>query len=333
MAMPVTIRESERATNAPQDPSAAFLLTSPGTPRPSGENSRRMLEANRRQRARERHERLVRIRRRRAGAIGVLLLLVVVLGTSALGGDDDVPASKSADARRTAGGAVAPASTQLERAAAFARTRAGNASFAVVDTRGGMQGIDTRRPYTSASLVKAMILVAYLDLVERRPSALTMLERSRIEQMIRRSDNRSATRLANVVGVSGLRDVARRAGMRNTQPVARPWGLTQTTAEDQARLFARIDRLAPARYSSYARRVLASIVPEHRWGIPRGVTPGSTVLFKGGWLPGDGGWMVHQVAKVERGGRRLSVAVMTDDNPSQRYGEQTVEGVAARLLR
>ena len=43
--------------------------------------------------------------------------------------------------------------------------------------------------------------------------------------------------------------------------------------------------------------------------------------------------MVHQAAKVERAGRTLAVAVTTDANPSQRYGQETVQGVAARLLR
>ena len=64
------------------------------------------------------------------------------------------------------------------------------------------------------------------------------------------------------------------------------------------------------------------------------VPKGSAVLFKGGWLPDEtGAWRVHQIAKVERGGRELSVAVMTDGNPSQPYGEDTVRGVAARLLK
>ena len=229
---------------------------------------------------------------------------------------------------------VAPAEPQLRRAADYARAREGNASFAVVDTEGRLKGVDARRSYVSASVVKAMILVAYLDLVERRGSALTDTERSQLTEMIRRSDNVSATQLAGTVGSSGLRQVARRAGMRSTKPQAQPWGLTETNAEDQARLFARIDELVPARYSSYARRLLTTIIPEHRWGIPKTAPAGSTVLFKGGWLPDDtGAWRVHQIAKVERGGRELSVAVMTDGNPSQPYGADTVRGVAARLLK
>ena len=268
---------------------------------------------------------------------GVLLLAVVALVLLLATRGSESPQRASAQGAEEAERPpppTAPAPLQLQRAAAYARAREGNASFAVVDTAGRVQGIDARRSFVSASVVKAMILVAYLDLVERRRTPLTDTERSQLSEMIRRSDNRSATQLASTVGSDGLRDVARRAGMRATRPQAQPWGLTETNAEDQARFFARIDELVPARDRSFARRQLSTIIPEHRWGIPASVPQGSTVLFKGGWVPDDtGAWRVHQIARVERGARRLSIAVMTDENPSQPYGEDTVRGIAARLLK
>ena len=270
---------------------------------------------------------------------GVLLLaviaLVVLIATGVSGSSQQASSQGAEEAERSPPPPpIAPAPLQLQRAAAYARAREGNATFAVVDTAGRVSGIDARRSFVSASVVKAMILVAYLDLVERRGTPLTDTERSQLAEMVRRSDNGSATQLASTVGSDGLRDVARRAGMRATRPQAQPWGLTETNAEDQARFFARIDELVPARNRGFARRQLGTIIPEHRWGIPKTVPRGSTVLFKGGWLPDDtGAWRVHQIAKVERGGRELSVAVMTDGNPSQPYGEDTVRGVAARLLK
>ena len=262
------------------------------------------------------------------------IVLAVIVATGGSGSSPQASAPDEQEARRPPPPPTAPAPLQLQRAAAYARAREGNASFAVVDTAGRVRGIDTRRSFVSASVVKAMILVAYLDLVERRGSRLTDTERSQLSEMIRRSDNRSATQLASVVGSNGLREVARRAGMRSTRPQAQPWGLSETNAEDQARFVARIDELVPARNRAFALRQLRTIIPEHRWGIPKAVPRGSTVLFKGGWLPDDtGAWRVHQIAKVERGGRELSVAVMTDGNPSQPYGEDTVRGVAARLLQ
>ncbi|HEX2231774.1 MAG TPA: M15 family metallopeptidase, partial [Thermoleophilaceae bacterium] len=41
---------------------------------------------------------------------------------------------------------------------------------------------------------------------------------------------------------------------------------------------------------------------------------------------------VHEVALLERDGKRFSVAVLTDGNPSHEYGTQTLRGVARRLL-
>jgi hypothetical protein len=43
---------------------------------------------------------------------------------------------------------------------------------------------------------------------------------------------------------------------------------------------------------------------------------------------------VHQAAELrERGGpRELSLAILTDEQPSHDYGVETLEGVAARLL-
>ncbi len=227
-----------------------------------------------------------------------------------------------------------PTADRFAAAAAYARARTGNASLAVVDTRGRARGLDARRGYVSASVLKAMILVAYLDLTARRGEPLTNSARSQLEGMIRRSENAPANQLVQVVGAGGLREVARRAGMRRFTPLVAPWGLSRITAEDQARFFHRIDELAPGRYRAFARGLLTGIVPEQRWGVPQAARDRFTVLFKGGWLPSDErGWTVHQVAKLESGRGPLSIAVLSDGNPSRAYGMETVRGVAERLLR
>ena len=45
------------------------------------------------------------------------------------------------------------------------------------------------------------------------------------------------------------------------------------------------------------------------------------------------GWVDHQVALLRRGRRRLSVAILITSSPSHAYGNETLRGVAARLLR
>jgi hypothetical protein len=117
--------------------------------------------------------------------------------------------------------------------------------------------------------------------------------------------------------------------------IANPvWGGCQLTARDQARFFARIDRLLPRRHRKYALGLLRRIVSSQRWGIPRGTPRGWHAHFKGGWFPDDeGSWRVHQGALLRRGGRHLGIAVLTQGDPSLGYGADTIQGVTARLLR
>jgi hypothetical protein len=52
------------------------------------------------------------------------------------------------------------------------------------------------------------------------------------------------------------------------------------------------------------------------------------IFFKGGWRSG----ITHQVALLERRGRRVALAVLTSGSPSMAYGVETVERIAARAL-
>ena len=81
------------------------------------------------------------------------------------------------------------------------------------------------------------------------------------------------------------------------------------------------------------RRFGQRIVPGQRWGIPQGIPNGWSIHFKGGWYPSGGGWRVHQGALLRRGGRKLSLAVLTEYGPDFGYGQETLRGVTARLLR
>ena len=240
------------------------------------------------------------------------------------------------DERLAAEGASAagrfPAPTALEAARRYAQERDGEVSFAVVDSRGELRGADVDRSFASASVVKAMLMVAYLEQLEDDDLPVAA-GRALLDPMIRASDNAAATQVyAAVGGAPALEAVADRAGMHDF--AASPaWGDSRITAADQARFFARIDRLVAPEHRDYARRLLSSVAPEQSWGIAHAAGDRFDVYFKGGWLPSASGQLVHQAALLERGGRRLSVAVLTDGSPSFDYGVQTVEGVAERLLR
>jgi hypothetical protein len=230
-------------------------------------------------------------------------------------------------------GAPASASSwrsHVREAAGYAADRAGNVSFGV-RTEHGLRGVGVERAVPSASVVKAMLLVAYLRQPGVRGRGLTPADRALLGPMIRRSDNAAASQVCNIVGTGGLARLARRAHMRRFH-ATRPWGLSTIDVADQTRFFLKIDRHVPRRHGRYALRLLGSIVPSQRWGIGRVRPRGWALYFKGGWGSGTG-WVDHQVALLRRGRRRLAVAILITSSPSHEYGKQTLRGVAARLLR
>jgi hypothetical protein len=191
--------------------------------------------------------------------------------------------------------------------------------------------VGVTRTVPSASVLKPMLLLAYLRRAEVRRRALTATERALLGPMIRRSDSAAASQVCNVVGMGGLARLARRVHMRRFHPT-RPWGLSSIDAADQTRFLLHIDRWVPRRHRRYAMRLLGSIVPSQRWGIARVRPRGWALYFKGGWGSGTG-WADHQVALLRRGRRRVAVAILITSSPSHEYGKETLRGIAARLLR
>ena len=183
----------------------------------------------------------------------------------------------------------------------------------------------------SASLVKAMLLVAYLrGIGKRAPDAG---ERASLGPMITVSSNDAADTIYYRVGDAALYRLARLAGMKSFS-VAGYWANAHFSAEDQARFFNRIDRLVPRASRPYARGLLSSIASYQRWGFSRySRAAGFKTFFKGGWRGTGAGQLVHEAALFERGDTRISMAVLTDGNPSHEYGTETLRGVAQRLFR
>jgi hypothetical protein len=250
-------------------------------------------------------------RHRVAGALAALLLVPAAAQARA------VAVPPEPEPRLVARGGVGDAQR-------WARERDGSVSFAVADGR-RIRGVAVHRRYPSASVVKAMLALAVVR--EARGRALTSGERALLGPMIRVSDNAAAGTVYRRIGGDGLRRVADVAGMTRFADVGN-WADAQLTAADQARLFLRIDRLAPRRHRTYLRRLLASIVPSQRWGIaPVAEERGFTIMFKGGWRTR----IAHQVALLERDGRRIALAVLTSGT-GDAYGRATEAGIASRVL-
>jgi hypothetical protein len=209
--------------------------------------------------------------------------------------------------------------------------RGGQVSFAVRTDR-DLWGHHRVRAVPAASVLKAMLMVAYLNRPEVRSRPLRRRDLRLLRPMIRRSDNATASLIRNMVGNSGLRRLARRAGMRRFSPVAHPWGNSLVNAADQTRFFLHLDRYVAKRHRRRALRLLSSIVPAQRWGVARVAPRGWDLYFKGGWGSGTGA-VDHQVALLRRGRLRVAIAVMTTANGSHTYGTRTLRGVFRRLLR
>ena len=220
----------------------------------------------------------------------------------------------------------------FETAGRWAATRDGRVSFALVDEEGELHERGGDEAYPAASVIKAMLLVAYLNRPEVSGARLDAASRALLEPMIASSDNDAASRVHEIVGNPGLAQVARWAGMTDFAS-APGWGQARITAAGRARFSARVDGLVPDRHRGFARSLLASIVPGQRWGVPAATPSWVRVYFKGGWRPEETGWIVHQVALAERGGRRVALAVLTDGDRSEEYGRETIEGVTRRVLR
>jgi Beta-lactamase enzyme family len=219
----------------------------------------------------------------------------------------------------------------VRAAIAYAHERLGTVSFAV-RTRDRQWGWRVTRTVPSASVLKAMLLVAYLDDRRVRGRALGPSDHRLIDPMIQRSDNEAATRVLGFVAASGVYGVARRAGMREFRLDPTIWGLSRIDADDQARFFLHIDREVVSRHRAVAMHLLATVVASQRWGIGRVALPGWQVYFKGGWGAGTGE-VEHQIVLLRHGAVRVSAAVLITDSPSHAYAKQTLQGLFVRLLR
>jgi len=220
-----------------------------------------------------------------------------------------------------------PGQEAVAKALDWAGARTGKVAVAVVDSNGELTSLHAHATFESASLAKAMLLVAYLRSRTGPEASLDPV----VTKMIEESDNASASTIYGLVGAQGLQKVASLAGMEDFEPGA-GWIDSRVSAADQARFFSDLERLVPSPRRAFARELLSGITPMQRWGIPAAAGPaGWETFFKGGWLGLDNRLML-QAAWLEKGHRRWALAVMTDDNPDRAYGWDTQKGVTGLLL-
>jgi Beta-lactamase enzyme family len=232
-------------------------------------------------------------------------------------------------------------------AASYLAGRAGTILAAVYDLRSGRTWhLGQGGPQAEASIVKLDVLETLLS--ERGQgggTGLSASERTLAEQMIEDSDNDAATSLWYAVGgAAGIRSFNARAGLTRTAPsscVVCPgfawpgWGLTTTTPDDQIALLRQLvtpSSLLTRSAREYALSLMRDVTPSQRWGVSGGVPAQVVVALKNGWLPlrGAGGdWQINSIGWVSGGGRNYLMAVLSAGNPSEQYGIDTIDQLAA----
>jgi hypothetical protein len=227
-----------------------------------------------------------------------------------------------------------PGPGAVGRAASYLSTRTGRTALAVIDSEGRLSGLNVHRTFLTASVVKAMLLVEYLRRLDAHGQhRVDSYSNSFLYPMIHVSDNDAASQCYSIIGNSGLYDIAGLAHMTDFS-IGGDWGTALLSPADQARFFFEMDSLIPREFVGYARFLLSTIDPSQSWAIPAVARPlGYEVFFKDGSEPTDLGQLVHQVARLEGHGKTFSMAVMTDGDPTMRYGIDTIAGVTAALLR
>ena len=198
----------------------------------------------------------------------------------------------------------------------IAESRTGTVSFAVIGPGGRTVSFEPDRPFFSASISKAMLLVAELRRLRREDAPLDAETRALLEQMITLSDNDAADAIFERVGDPGLNEVAEISGMTGFEGDVAHWSNVKVTAAGMATFMSELDELLDLPNGDAGSEMLESVTSTQRWGIPQAAPEDATVRLKGGWRPSDAGELVHQAARVDIGEESYSIAVLTDGNPS-----------------
>jgi hypothetical protein len=234
-------------------------------------------------------------------------------------------------------------------AASYLSGRAGTVLAAVYDLRTGRSWhLGQGAPQTEASIVKLDVLETLLaERAQGDGTGLSASDRTLAGQMIEDSDNDAATSLWYTVGgAASIRSFNARAGLTHTAPsscVVCPgfawpgWGLTTTTPDDQIALLRQLvtpTSVLPRAAREYALSLMEDVTPSQRWGVSGGVPAQVTVALKNGWLPlhGTGSdWQINSVGWISGGGRNYLMAVLSTGNPSEQYGIDTIDALAATV--
>jgi beta-lactamase class A len=213
------------------------------------------------------------------------------------------------------------------------RGRSGYIAIRVEDVRTGLEcRYNEGHRDHSASVVKATILAALLYWRQHTHTSLTTAEKHEATLMIEYSDNNAATYLWNDVGHTRLNQFIKAAAMTETELNSGGyWGLSEITARDELqlmRLLTQHNSLLTDSSRAYELNLMNHVVSYERWGVPAGAPSGLTAYVKNGWLNDPVRWVINSIGAIEGHGRNYTMAILTNNNPSEQYGINTVQAIA-----
>jgi beta-lactamase class A len=225
------------------------------------------------------------------------------------------------------------AATMIPKIAAYVGSRSDDVTVAVQDMRTGQ--IFQFRPGLvehTASTLKVDILATLLAQAQAEGRPLTSAEQALAVPMIEDSLDSAADTLWVQLGPAAVADFERAAGMTDTTPATDGvWGTTTTTALDRlAMIRTLVEPNAQLTDASrqYVLNLMEHINPQQDWGATGGVPAGVTVALKNGFAVING-WQINTTGWVDGDGRDYTVAVLTDGNPTEAYGIETVDAISA----
>jgi hypothetical protein len=190
--------------------------------------------------------------------------------------------------------------------------------------------------FETASIVKVDILGALLLQSSQDDRPLSTEEHALAKEMIEESDNDAASALWDAIdNGDGLAAANRTFGLTSTTPGdGGLWGLTTTTAIDQAHLVDQVlSSAGPLDESStYVRGLMENVADDQSWGISAPAAPGEIVEIKNGWLDRsnqDGRWIVNSIGRISGADSDATIAVLSRGHASMEGGVAMVESITA----
>jgi hypothetical protein len=189
----------------------------------------------------------------------------------------------------------------------------------------------------AASIVKIDILADLLYESQHSGKPLTAKQQSLATSMIEASNDHAATRLwAEIGGRDAIDSFNALIGFTSTVP-SWSWGDISTTPLDQLRLLKAIalpnDVLETAS-REYEITLMEHVIGGQRFGLGWGSPAHATVAMKDGWYDEvSTGWQVNTTGFVQFQGRFYLVTIMTQSDPDEIYGMNTVTTLSSDVWK